>query len=102
MEKIVLSPSRVRKWVRCKKSYYWRYYQHLVRVEKETAPTLGLVVGKALADYYCEGDRNQSLLDKSLESSLNHYKFRPEVDTKLAKDWEKVTSVPKHLLSTYH
>ena len=102
MEKIVLSPSRVRRWIRCKKSYYWRYYQHLVRVEKETAPTLGLVVGKALADYYCEGDRNQSLLDKSLESSLNHYKFRPEVDTKLAKDWAKVTRVSKHLLSTYH
>lgn len=103
-DRIVLSPSRVRRWVRCKKAYYWRYHRQLVRTEREVAPTLGLVVGAALAKYYQEDKRArcQELVDHSLQAALGAYEPRLGVDEKLADEWEKVRNVSKRLLSIYH
>jgi len=103
---IVLSPTRIRRWVRCRKSYFWRYHRKLVRLHKEVPPTLGLVVGEALAGYYRIGDyRDQDLLDKSLEASLasNRPKFLEEVsDEKREKEWIKTQKLSGVLLSQYH
>ena len=107
--KITLSPSRVKRWVRCKRSYYWRYYQKLVRVQKDTPMSLGLVVGEALTGYYSMSpsphSRSQELMNKELQLSLetNQLKFlNTELKEETKKEWEKIVNVSRKLLSTYH
>ena len=107
MEKLILSPSRVKKWVRCKRSYYWRYNQKLVRIRKEVPMSLGSVVGEALARYYNEDQmsRTQEVLDYHTNKTLKDLSPKAEAITKdptLKGDWEKITRISRTLLSTYH
>lgn len=107
MEKLTLSPSKVRKWVRCRKSYHWRYNRKLVRVRKEVPMSLGSVVGKALADYYWEAKdlRNQEKLARYLENSLSENKssfLGKEPNKERLDDWNKLERTSKALLSRYH
>jgi len=107
-QEITLSPTRVKRWVRCKKSYYWRYDQHLVRERKTVPMSLGLVVGEALAEYYrLPPEKRDSdvltltCLDRSLK--LKSSEFLGEEPSKgLLGDWEKISSTALRLLSTYH
>ena len=104
---ITLSPSRIKRWVRCRKSYDWRYHQHLIRRRKELPPTLGLVVGTALATYYGSDPliRDQSVMDKSLEQSSTFYQptfLEGPHEPRRSSEWEKILKLSKALLSNYH
>ena len=104
-DKITLSPSRARKWIRCKKSYYWRYYQHLTRIQKGVPMSLGSVASETLAGYYSRPDRTQVSLDDCLARALDNLSPHPDVLRKspsLGKDWNKITNVSHYLFSKYH
>ena len=106
-DQIVLSPTRIKRWVRCRKSYYWRYHQHLVRIYKEVPPSLGLVVGEALARYYSYplGDRNSHLLISNLENVLKTQapEFLQQAPNKERQaKWESVINLSRKLLNSYH
>jgi len=106
-DKLILSPSRVKRWVRCKRSYHWRYNQHLVRIRKEVPMTLGSVVGEALADYYREeaSIRSQDSLSSSLERSIDRNSLpflRSAPGSENGKKWEKVVIISRGLLKGYH
>ncbi len=98
-DRITLSPSRVKRWVRCKRTYYWRYNRKLVRIRKEAPMSLGLVIGGALAEYYkLQPDARSfealtsTCLDKSIKSNL------PEIQ----KEREKIIRTSGLLLAHYH
>jgi len=102
-ERITLSPSRVKRWVRCKRTYYWRYYRHLTKIRKEAPMELGSVVGGALAEYYKLQPNARSpeiltstCLDKSIKSNL------PEVQGERSKGREKIIRTSNLLLTHYH
>lgn len=107
-EQITLSPTRIRRWVRCKKSYDWRYNWKLVRIQKEVPMSLGLVIGEALAGYYSrvKDTRSQGALEASLELALARNMPRPVGDKGLDKgtldSWVKIERASRSLLSTYH
>ncbi|MBA7667932.1 hypothetical protein ES703_76034 [subsurface metagenome] len=102
-DRITLSPSRVKRWVRCKKTYYWRYNRKLVRIRKEAPMSLGLVIGGALAEYYKLQPDERSFevltstcLGKSIKSNL------PEVQGEKSKGREKIIRTSGLLLAHYH
>ncbi len=103
-QQLILSPSRVRRWVRCKKSYYWKYYRRLNRVRRDSAPELGLVVGESLAEYYRKG-QTQEIIEAALKEILYaHSKVlfsegQPKFDT---EDWNKVVRVSTYCIKDYH
>jgi len=107
MEKVTLSPSRVRVWVRCKRSYHWKYHQKLSRIQKGMPLELGSVVGEALAGYYQEDKsaRCQEFMNYHLEIVLanSSSKFLGKEPSKKRKDdWAKIVNVSRKILSTYH
>jgi len=102
-DRITLSPSRVKRWVRCKRTYYWRYNRKLVRIRKEAPMELGLVVGGALAEYYKLQPDERSFevltstcLGKSVKSNL------PKVQGEKSKGREKIVRTSGLLLAHYH
>ena len=106
-DQIVLSPTRVNRWVRCRRSYHWRYNRHLVRLTKSAPLSLGTVVSEVLEAYYREDSetRNQETIDTQLAISTE--KARPialgvDPKPKVLKEWKKVEMVLPRLLSTYH
>ena len=106
-EQIALSPTRIRRWVRCKRSYYWRYGQKLVRIRKETPMSLGLVVGEALAGYYQDDKnaRSQELMNYQLEKVLGIHGalfLGNELDKGRQGEWDKVRNNSRRILSSYH
>ena len=102
-EQITLSPTRIRRWVRCKKSYDWRYHQKLVKVRKTVPLTLGTVVSDTLAGYYLDppNERDQDSLNSVLASALLLRKPDTE-DKKSFETWEKAAKISQILLSDYH
>ena len=100
---LVLSPSRAKKWVRCKKEYYWRYNQKLVKFRKSMMPTLGLTVGEALAEYYgvVTGQRSSEVLSLLTEKviTIKEPKALRENDK---AEWEKIKGISRTVLSRYH
>jgi len=103
-KQITLSPTRIRHWIRCKKSYDWRYNQKLVKIKKDYPLTLGLAVSDALADYYLDNEefRSQNSLNSALVSALVLYKPGAEGDKELFEEWQKVAKVSQSLLANYH
>ena len=104
-KKIILSPTRARVWVRCKKQNYWRYVCHLTKVRKTVPLALGSVVGEALAIYYSSPSRDQPVLNTSLETvfaKVGPEFLGPEPDGERVGEWNKVVGVSKTLLSNYH
>lgn len=104
-DKIVLSPTRVNRWIRCKKAYAWRYHRKLVRVSKGMPLSLGSVMSEALAGYYREPNRNQSIMDLSLRRAWGHNKSEflgEKPDKSRREDWEKVERISKRLAENYH
>ena len=106
-ETLVLSPSRVKKWIRCKRSYHWRYNGKLVRRQKSFPLTLGIVISEILADYYREDPsaRSQELLDQAYQASLsrNRSLFLGEgSNAERLVGWRKLSRRVEFLLSHYH
>ena len=101
---ITLSPSRARRWIRCKRSYYWRYERHLNKVRKDMPPTLGLVVGKTLEGYYKleATQRSQESILKLLNLTLTSWKPRFLKDKDQEKDWQKIVGISTALITKYH
>jgi len=102
-EQITLSPTRIKRWVRCKKSYDWRYHQKLVKVSKSAPLTLGTVISDTLAGYYLDppNERDQDSLNSVLTSSLLFRKPSTE-DKKSSEAWQKAAKISQSLLSDYH
>ena len=102
-KKIILSPTRIKRWVRCRKSYHWRYNQKLVKVSKSAPLTLGTVVSDVLAGYYLDlpNERDQDSLNSVLTSSLLFRKPSTE-DKKSFEAWVKASKISQSLLSDYH
>jgi len=105
VEQITLSPTRIRRWVRCKKSYNWRYNWKLIRIRKEVPMTLGSVIAVALAEYYRLQPSERSTealtstcLDKAIESNLPT--FDPQGEG--ANEWKKIMVTSNLLLTRYH
>ena len=106
-DKVVLSPTRVNRWVRCRRSYHWRYNRHLVRLTKSAPLSLGIITSEVLAAYYgvVSDDRSQELIDNQLEVSIKKAKpfsLGEDPRPKVMKEWHKVEIVLPRLLSTYH
>jgi len=103
-KQITLSPTRIRRWVRCRKSYDWRYNQKLVKVKKDYPLTLGLAVGDALASYYSGNKefRSQDSLNSALASALLFHKPRAGDDKELLEEGQKVAKISQSLLANYH
>lgn len=107
-DQITLSPSRVNRWVRCKKTYYWRYHQKLVRLYKNTPFSLGSIVSEALAGYYRHPTdvRSSEVLRRSLEAAIKKETPRPigssEVGKKALDDWAKAVKIATRVLEPYH
>ena len=106
-DKIVLSPSRIRTWVRCRRSYYWKYHQKLSRLQKGMPLELGSVVSEVLAGYYQEekSARCQGLIDSHLEKILGNSSSEflgEEPDKKRKDNWNKIVNISRKILSTYH
>ena len=103
-EQIVLSPTRIRRWVRCRKSYDWRYNKKLVRIRKGVPLTLGSVVSDTLAGYYLDDNdlRSQDSLNSVLASALVSRRPSSEADKELLGDWQKVAKTSQSLLADYH
>jgi len=107
---ITLSPTRIRTWVRCKRSYHWRYNRHLIRFRKTVPLSLGIVTGQALAYYYSlpPEKRSHEALGRCFNRSVrkHHEEFFSNVaeryKAEAIADWKKVTSVSKGLLEKYH
>ena len=105
---ITLSPTRIRRWTRCKKTYYWRYHRHLVKVSRSVPPTLGNVVGATLAHYYRtppEGRNISMLMGICLEASLfSHSKefLESGPHQEKLKEWESIVKISKAILPYYH
>jgi len=104
VDQITLSPTRIRRWVRCRKSYNWRYNQELVKIKKDYPLTLGLAVSDALAGYYFDNEefRSQNSLNSALASSLLFRKPRTEDNKELLEEWQKVAKISQRLLANYH
>ena len=104
VDRITLSPTRIRHWVRCRKSYDWRYNQELVKVKKDYPLTLGLVVSNALAVYYFDNEesRSQNSLDSALVLPLLLRKPGTEDNKELLEEWQKVAKISQSLLANYH
>jgi len=104
---VILSPTRINRWVRCRRSYHWRYNRHLVRLTKSAPLSLGIIVSEVLAAYYGVDSeaRSQEIIDTQLEVSTREAKPLSLGDSprpKVIKEWEKVETVLPRLLSTYH
>ena len=105
--KVVLSPTRINRWVRCRRSYHWRYNRHLVRLTKSAPLSLGIIVSEVLAAYYGvdSEDRNQEIIDRQIGVSITEAKplaLGIDPKPKVLKEWDKVVEVLPRLLSTYH
>jgi len=103
-DQITLSPTRIKRWVRCRKSYHWRYNQQLVKIHKDYPLTLGTVVSESLAGYYIDQprDRDQDSLISVLASSLIFCKPGPDAKKEVTDAWRKVASISQNLLEGYH
>jgi len=107
VDKIVLSPTMLNRWVRCRRSYHWRYNRHLVRLTKTAPLSLGIIVSEVLAAYYGvdSENRSQELIDTQLEASTKKAKpiaLGENPKPKMVKEWHKIETVLPRLLSTYH
>src|SRR5271157_6017910 len=73
---LILSPSRCRTWIRCRKSYSWKYHHHLQRRLKESPLELGVMAAEIFEYYYKARpeDRTQSFLIDLTSSTIQKYK----------------------------
>lgn len=106
-EQLVLSPSRIRKWVRCKRSYHWRYNRHFVRLEKNMPMSLGIIVSEVLESYYDEHPELRSTegLKKMAEICLRgNAKLFLEINPNKERkgDWNRIVNIVHSLMGPYH
>jgi len=104
---ITLSPSRVKTWVRCKKSYYWKYVEGLERILKAPRLSLGSIASEVFAGYYNQlpQDRNQAMLDSIVFNTLSSNKNtflgnNPNEERK--EEWGKICRILPKVFANYH
>jgi len=101
---LTLSPSRAKKWIRCKKSYDWRYNKKLVRVRKEVRLSLGSVMSEVWAGYYEVPHRDSATMADSLAKVLENNKLAflgNHPDKERNEDWDKIVRVSGALSERY-
>ena len=64
---IKLSASKVARYRRCMKSYYYSYVKELQRVKKSVAPVRGTIIHDCLQEHYMGGDWTKPIADLKIE-----------------------------------
>src|SRR5271157_3194698 len=103
---LILSPSRCRTWIRCRKSYSWKYHYHLQRRLKESPLELGVIASEIFENYYKvkPEERSQSFLIEITTSIIQKYKAEflgedPKPDR--IKEWDKIVKILAKTFSGY-
>lgn len=103
---LILSPSRVKTWMRCRKQYFWKYNMHLRRVQKESPLELGTIASEIFADYYREpsGQGLSGLLTGITSAAIrkHHDEFlgkSPQPNR--TKEWNKIVNVLGSVFTRY-
>jgi hypothetical protein len=103
---LTLSPSRIKTWIRCRKSYYWRYNCHLSRIQKESPLALGSLASKIFEAYYKSPveDRTQAALVEFTVHFISQYKeefLGKEPKPDRTKEWDKIVKILSLVFSQY-
>jgi len=106
MKPLVLSPSRVKTWVRCKKSYHWKYNMHLRRVLKESPLELGSIASEIFATYYgyFPKDRTQPNLINITSTLIARHRTEflgKDPQPKRIKEWSKIVDILGAVFTKY-
>lgn len=103
---LILSPSRVKTWIRCRKQYYWKYNMHLRRVQKESPLELGTIASEIFAGYYSvpTEQRVPQLLTGLTGSFIrdHHDEFLGKSpQPSRTKEWNKIVNVLSLVFTRY-
>jgi hypothetical protein len=109
-ETVLLSPSRMNVWLRCKRQYYWSYYMHLAKSGKSSPLGVGLLVGETLANYYRLPflKRSQEIIPACFEKACikckPDYLQQKDIDpsAESVELWEGIMKTSARALDRYH
>lgn len=104
---LTISPSIAKAWIRCHKSYYWRYITRLERVYKSPKLDLGSIASEVFAEYYNQipQDRNQAMLNHTVSNILSSHEdsFLGINPNEAQKDnWAKISRIIPNVFNHYH